>query len=125
MNHIDHHEPENRKLVMFFELLAGVYGAAKMDREWPTDKDRQIRNKLWESDITKYSIDELRGAIDNARKQMENAEESFLWPNVGLILSGCKRHANQSHRLFIPPPKGEKENEEKVNSCLQEMRKGL
>lgn len=98
----------SRKVDFFFELLAGVYGRAKMHREWPTAEDVQIRNKLWEKEVEAYSEQELKGAIDNALIQQQNGFEEFMWPNVGLILSGCKRYSAASHREFIPPPKAEK-----------------
>ena len=112
-------ESEDRKVSMFFELLQGVYGAAKIAREWPTEKDRQLRNQLWKDKICSYSIDELREAISNAQKQQSLAEKDFMWPNIGLILSGCKRHLNASHRtgeqVGLPPPKRNWKEEGKEN----------
>lgn len=116
---------ENRKITMFFELLAGIYGAAKMEREWPTEKDIQVRDAMWSEEIIKYSIDDLKSALDNAKIQAQHGEADFLWPNIGLILSGCKRYGNASHRFYIAPPKGQKESEEVVQQKLADMRKGL
>ena len=31
------------KTELFFNLLRGVYGAAKMDSQWPTDLDEQLK----------------------------------------------------------------------------------
>ena len=116
---------EDRKITMFFELLTGVYGAAKMSREWPSKKDQQIRNKLWEAQICAHSIDELSGAILNAEEQQTLGNEKFNWPNVGIILSGCKRHLMPSHREYLPPVRGQKEKEEKVQDILSSIRKGF
>ncbi len=101
----------DRQVELFFQLMAGVYGREKMHREWPTEEDVQIRNALWRDDILKYSPIDLRGAIDNARKQQQNGVESFLWPNVGLILSGCQRHINASHKPIQKPEKHNRDDE--------------
>ena len=100
---------ENRKVTMFFELLKGIYGFQAIERQWPAPEDIQLRNKLWEQEIDKYTPEELKAAIKNAQKQMENQVKEFLWPNVGLILSGAKRHSCAAHRQFLPAPKETKE----------------
>lgn len=92
------------KTDFFFELLNGVYGASKMSVTWPTDLDLQLAKKLWEDHINRHTEQELRGAITNAQNQIAKGEESFLWPNVGLILSGAKRCVNASHQVFLPAP---------------------
>ena len=79
------------KVEFFFRLLRGLYGAGKMQNAWPTDLDMQLAQKLWEGDINKHSEEELRGAIDNAKKQIQLGEEEWSWPNIGLILSGAKK----------------------------------
>ncbi len=84
------------KVEFFFRLLRGLYGAAKMSTSWPTDLDMQLVQKLWENDINKHSEEELRGAIENAKKQMQNCEEEWQWPNIGLILSGAKKPRENS-----------------------------
>ena len=84
------------KVEFFFRLLRGLYGAGKMQNAWPTDLDMQLAQKLWECDINKHSEEELRGAIDNAKKQIQLGEDEWSWPNIGLILSGAKKPRGNS-----------------------------
>lgn len=94
----------DRKVSMFFELLRSIYGASKYSQQWPTDLDLQAAKTVWKQEIEKYTPDELRAAINNALVQASNGEADWQWPNIGLILSGCKRYANASHRIFLPEP---------------------
>lgn len=113
------------KLKLFFSMLAGTYGEAKIRGQWPTEFDEQTRNKIWEERICSLSLEELREAIDNATRQQEMGESEFMWPNIGLILSGSRRFNTASHRPHLPAPKGTKESESIVKECLDDMRKGL
>lgn len=115
---------ENRKVTMFFELLKGIYGFQAIERQWPAPEDIQLRNKLWEQEINKYTPEELKAAIKNAQKQMENQVKEFLWPNVGLILSGAKRHSCAAHRHFLPAPKETKEQrQERIEYGKNQIKK--
>jgi hypothetical protein len=89
---------------MFFEMLRGVYGAAKCEAQWPTEEDRQAAIALWQVEIDKHTPEELRAAINNAIRMASNMEKDWQWPNIGLILSGAKRYSCAAHRPFLPPP---------------------
>jgi len=92
---------------MFFEMLAGQYGAGKMSAAWPTDLDMQLAKKLYSADIEKHSEQELSGALVNARRMMATGDDEWMWPNIGLILSGAKgprRNSPEVQALLDAPP---------------------
>lgn len=91
---------EPTKTEMFFSLLRSVYGASKYYQQWPTDLDIQAAHALWKSEIERHTEQELKAAIDNAQRQATNGEPEWQWPNIGLILSGAKRHATAAHKPF-------------------------
>lgn len=84
------------KVEFFFRLLRGLYGNGKIQNAWPTDLDLQLAQKLWADDINRHTEQELRGAIDNAKKQIAKGEDDFGWPNIGVILSGAKGASKNS-----------------------------
>ena len=86
----------------FFAKLKLVYGSSKFDAYWPTDTDVRLVKREWAESIGKLTRDEIDMAIENAKKQMHDPDWS--WPNIGLILSGARRHLNASHRAFLPAP---------------------
>lgn len=110
------------KTELFFSLLAGVYGAAKMNSQWPTDFDVEARNALWGDQISSLPLSALRMAIDNATKQQEMGEKEFMWPNIGLILSGCKRYGTAAHKPYLPSPPKQLPTLEKVEQNISSLR---
>lgn len=92
------------KVEIFFELLSAVYGRAKIEAQWPTERDEQIVRALVRSKVESMELSEIRAAIDNARIQKANDMDGWAWPDVDLILAGAKRYANASHRNFLPEP---------------------
>lgn len=92
------------KVDIFFELLSAVYGRAKIEAQWPTDRDMQIVKALVREKIEGMELAEIRAAIDNARQQRVKEMRGWEWPDVDLILSGAKRYATAAHRPFLPAP---------------------
>jgi hypothetical protein len=95
------------KTQMFFSLIRSVYGAGKYSQQWPTDLDVQAAQALWGQEIEKHSEEELKAAIDNAQRLATNGNQAWQWPNIGLILSGAKRHGTAAHKIFLPEPERE------------------
>ena len=87
---------------MFFRLLRGIYGASKFESQWPTDLDLQAVQILWADEINKHTPEELRACINHAQHMATMGESDWQWPNVGLILSGARRHLCAAHRGFLP-----------------------
>lgn len=98
---------KHRKVKFFFELLRGQYGAGKMSTTWPTDKDLQLAIAQWRTEIEKHTEQELSGALTNARRMMATGDDEWMWPNIGLILSGAKgprRNSAEVQALLDAPP---------------------
>lgn len=92
------------KTEIFFELLSAVYGRAKIEAQWPTERDTQIIKALVKEKIEAMSLREIRAAIDNARIMRSQEHKGWDWPDVDLILAGAKRYATAAHRPFLPEP---------------------
>lgn len=92
---------------IFFELLSAVYGRAKIEAQWPTDRDMQIVKALVRDKVNGMELQWIRAAIDNARTNKANEIEGWAWPDVDLIIAGARRFANASHRPFLPEPERE------------------
>lgn len=111
-----------RKAELFFEMLRGVYGAAKFNAQWPTDEDRQAALILWGEQIDKLEPDELRSAINHAQRMSTMGDDEWQWPNIGLILSGTRRHLNASHRAFLPAPERKTLTGDELDSKIAQLR---
>lgn len=86
----------------FFARLRMIYGAGKFDATWPTDADLKMAKREWAESIAKHTKEELDSALSHAKENLHS--DDYAWPNVGLILSGNKRHLSAAHRLFLPEP---------------------
>jgi len=93
------------KVDFFFQMLRGIYGASKVSTTWPTDLDMQLAKKLWQAEIERHSEAELRAAIDHAKRMIGNCEDEWMWPNIGVILTGARQHKNtpEVHALLDAP----------------------
>lgn len=118
---------DHRKIDQFYRLLAGVYGSSKIQSQWPTELDLEASRQMWGQQISKHSPEELKAAIDNAQRQMVNGEDEWQWPNIGLILSGCKRYINASHQAHpaLSAPEPTAEEKEKLRADGLEKLRGM
>ena len=92
------------KVEVFFELLSAVYGRAKIEAQWPTERDLQIVKALVRDKVEGMELTEIRAAIDNARANRASEIDGWSWPDVDLILAGAKRYGTAAHRYFLPEP---------------------
>jgi hypothetical protein len=107
----------------FFARVKTIYGALKFEKMWPTDIDLKAAKKEWATNIGKHTKEELDLALTNAKKMIENDEKDFIWPNIGLILSGAKRFLNASHRATFKLPEPPEVTEAKRLKGLEELKK--
>jgi len=91
----------------FFARIRTVYGVAKYNKTWPTEGDEKVAKREWAIQIGQYAKDEIDRGFAHTKTMIEKGSTDFMWPNVGLILSGCKRYLTASHKpvaLGLPEP---------------------
>ncbi len=117
-------EVEQQATRYFFARLRTIWGAGKFNQQWPTDKDLQLSRREYAKQIGKYSQQEIDEALENAKKQKANGNPDFQWPDINIILSGCNRNLNASHREFLPAPKETKEQrQERIEYGKNQIKK--
>ena len=109
------------KVKFFFELLRGQYGAAKLNSQWPTPEDLQLAIAQWRPNIEKHTEQELSGALAHARRMMATGDDEWMWPNIGLILSGARRINHPSHKEFPSLPNPVMTKEQRIEA-LRKLR---
>ena len=73
---------------IFFSLLRATYGKSRYESQWPDETYEEAAKLMWAEKINKYGIAELKQALDHAVVMMSRGEKDWMWPNIGLILSG-------------------------------------
>lgn len=101
------------KVAIFFNLLRAAYGADVIDRKWPSPADKQLVMAMKREAIEKLTVEEIRGAIDNACAQKAKGLDEFLFLDIDLIISGAKRYGNASHKMFLPEPEESDDDKKK------------
>ena len=111
-----------KKIEIFFELLSAVYGRAKIEAQWPTERDLQIVKALVKDKIESMSLTEIRAAIDNTRIMRSQEHRGWDWPDVDLILAGARRYATAAHRPFLPEPPRDIPPPHERSALMQKLR---
>lgn len=115
---VDASEP-SRKTKFFFQLLRASYGADTVARKWPTTKDLQLVMALKREQIEKLSLEEIRGAIDNASKQRAKGLDEWLFIDLDLILGGAKMSRGNSPdvvALLSAPPETPEQRQARIET---------
>jgi hypothetical protein len=96
---------------IFFSLLRATYGKSRYESQWPDETYEEAAKLMWAEKINKYGIAELKQALDHAVVMMSRGEKDWMWPNIGLILSGLgtkvmyTRHPSLTGREETPEEK--------------------
>ena len=117
----------------FFLRLGNVYGAAKMQSQWPDDQSLQMAKREHGKAIAKYSRNEIHEVFNALHKERQLGNEKFDWPNIDAIIGLISREREMTgswgtgaHRLWRPEKlinQGTKENRDRAaRKALAEMK---
>ena len=66
--------------------LFNVYGASKMQTQWPDEESLSLARREFGRQIAKYSRDEINDTFDLVHKEKRSGNTRFEWPDIDAII---------------------------------------
>ena len=73
-------------IAYFFMRLQNVYGAAKMQSQWPDSESLTLARREFGKQIAKFSREEMAEAFDLVHKEKRSGNSRFSWPDIDAII---------------------------------------
>ena len=66
--------------------LFNVYGASKMQTQWPDEESLSLARREFGRQIAKFSRDKINDTFDLVHKERRSGNTRFEWPDIDAII---------------------------------------
>ena len=126
-------DTEKDSVGYFFLRLANIYGATKMQTQWPDDESLKLAKREYGKSIGQYSREDLNEAFELTKRERQIGNDRFDWPNIDAIIGLISNEGvmtgswgTGAHRLWKPEnligQGTEKGKKKAANKALGEMK---
>ena len=77
---------EKDAIAYFFMRLFNVYGASKMQTQWPDEESLSLARREFGRQIAKFSRDKINDTFDLVHKERRSGNTRFEWPDIDAII---------------------------------------